>query len=91
MAKKVVAILAERSDSINEVVNSLVVIAEQTTLLALNAAIESAPRWWSWTRFAVVAEWSFRALAIRHNATQSINSMTEEVNRHTADVDEYYR
>jgi len=85
-AKKVVAILAERSDSINEVVNSISGIAEQTNLLALNAAIESARAGEAGRGFAVVAD-EVRALAIRtQNATQSINSMTEELKKNTLDV-----
>jgi aerotaxis receptor len=85
-AKKVVAILAERSDSINEVVNSISGIAEQTNLLALNAAIESARAGEAGRGFAVVAD-EVRALAIRtQNATQSIHSMTEELKKNTADV-----
>jgi aerotaxis receptor len=85
-AKKVVAILAERSDSINEVVNSISGIAEQTNLLALNAAIESARAGEAGRGFAVVAD-EVRALAIRtQNATQNINSMTEELKKNTLDV-----
>ncbi|MBR7888709.1 methyl-accepting chemotaxis protein [Marinomonas sp. A79] len=85
-AKKVVAILAERSDSINEVVNSISGIAEQTNLLALNAAIESARAGEAGRGFAVVAD-EVRALAIRtQNATQSIHSMTEELKKNTLDV-----
>ena len=85
-AKKVVAVLAERSDSINEVVNSISGIAEQTNLLALNAAIESARAGEAGRGFAVVAD-EVRALAIRtQNATQSIHSMTEELKKNTADV-----
>ena len=85
-AKKVVAVLAERSDSINEVVNSISGIAEQTNLLALNAAIESARAGEAGRGFAVVAD-EVRALAIRtQSATQSIHSMTEELKKNTADV-----
>ncbi|MCB5161947.1 methyl-accepting chemotaxis protein [Marinomonas algarum] len=85
-AKKVVAILAERSDSINEVVSSISGIAEQTNLLALNAAIESARAGEAGRGFAVVAD-EVRALAIRtQNATQSIHSMTEELKKNTLDV-----
>jgi aerotaxis receptor len=87
-AKKVVAILAERSDSINEVVHSISDIAEQTNLLALNAAIESARAGEAGRGFAVVAD-EVRALAIRtQNATQNIHTMTEELKKNTSDVSE---
>ncbi|MBJ7536819.1 methyl-accepting chemotaxis protein [Marinomonas transparens] len=85
-AKKVVAILAERSDSINDVVNSISDIAEQTNLLALNAAIESARAGEAGRGFAVVAD-EVRTLAIRtQDATQNIHNMTEELKANTLDV-----
>ena len=85
-AKGVVSVLAEHSDSINVMVNSISDIAEQTNLLALNAAIESARAGEAGRGFAVVAD-EVRALAIRtQNATQDINNMTEELKKNTADV-----
>ncbi|MCV2401409.1 methyl-accepting chemotaxis protein [Marinomonas sp. C2222] len=85
-AKQVVAALAERSDKINETVNSISDIAEQTNLLALNAAIESARAGEAGRGFAVVAD-EVRALAIRtQTATQNINAITDELKNNTDHV-----
>ena len=72
-ASREIALLAEKSGSIGEIIESIGQIAKQTNLLALNAAIEAARAGDAGRGFAVVAE--------------EINSLSNESSMATKNID----
>lgn len=75
--------LAEFTDLIGAIVETISSIAEQTNLLALNAAIEAARAGENGRGFAVVAD-EVRSLAARtQSSTSEINTMIQTLQQHT--------
>ena len=75
--------LAEFTDLIGAIVNTISSIAEQTNLLALNAAIEAARAGENGRGFAVVAD-EVRSLAARtQSSTSEIHTMIQTLQQHT--------
>lgn len=78
-ASEGVTLLAQKSNSIGEIIESIGQIARQTNLLALNAAIEAARAGEAGKGFAVVADEINSLSSESSNATKKIDAILQDI------------
>lgn len=81
-----IQILEERVQNIEELTNTIIAIANQTSLLSLNASIEAARAGENGRGFAVVAEEVRKLAEQSHDAVGSITSHVESIRKSVADA-----
>lgn len=86
VASEGIALLAQKSSSIGEIIESIGQIAKQTNLLALNAAIEAARAGEAGKGFAVVADEINSLSAESASATQKIDTILKDVISSVAEI-----
>ena len=81
-----IQILEDRVQHIEELTNTIIAIANQTSLLSLNASIEAARAGENGRGFAVVAEEVRKLAEQSHDAVGSITSHVENIRKSVADA-----